>query len=87
MRNKSFLEMVWERLNEPRTIFLATSVDDQPRIRPVSLFRLGKRLFVHSFKETAKVKQVKKNPKTEFCLFLDESSSLDHKYIRVRCSA
>jgi uncharacterized pyridoxamine 5'-phosphate oxidase family protein len=87
MGNKSLPEDFWKKLDEPQLIFLATSEKDQPRLRPVTLINLEKKLFVHSFKETAKVRQIKMNPKTEFCLFLGESAPPSKRYVRVRCNA
>lgn len=80
-------EDVWKKLDEPQLVLLATSKNDQPRLRPVTLINLRRRLFVHSFKETAKVRQIKVNPKVEFCLFLGESAPVDERYVRVRCDA
>ena len=87
MIRKSLPEIFWKRLGDPRVIFLATSDKNQPKIRPVTLIGFERRLFVHSYKETAKIKQMKKNPRVEFCLFMGKSAPLDKRYARVRCSA
>jgi general stress protein 26 len=84
---KSLPEIFWKRLSDPRVIFLATSDKKQPKFRPVTLIGFERRLFVHSYKETAKIKQIKENPRVEFCLSMGESAPLDKKYARVRCSA
>ena len=68
MIRKSLPEIFWKRLSDPRVIFLATSDKNQPKIRPLTLIGFERRLFVHSYKETAKIKQMKKNPRVEFCL-------------------
>lgn len=87
MGSKSLPEDIWKKLDEPQLVLLATSEKDQPRLRPVTLINLRRRIFVHSFKETAKVRQIKMNPKTEFCLFLGDSAPVDKRYVRVRCDA
>ena len=87
MSGKSLPKDVWKRLDEPQLIFLATSVKDQPILRPVMLINLRRKLFVTTFKESAKVRQIKMNPKTEFCLFLGESAPPQTRYARVRCNA
>jgi pyridoxine/pyridoxamine 5'-phosphate oxidase len=68
MIRKSLPEIFWKRLGDPRVIFLATSDKNQPKIRPMTLIGFERRLFVHSYKQTAKIKQMKKNPRVEFCL-------------------
>lgn len=87
MTRKSLPEIFWKRLGDPRIIFLATSEKNQPRIRPVTLIGFERRLFVHSYRETAKVRQMQKNPQVEFCLFMGTSAPLDKRYARVRCNA
>jgi uncharacterized pyridoxamine 5'-phosphate oxidase family protein len=87
MIRKSLPEIFWRRLSDPRVVFLATSDRNQPRIRPVTLIGFESRLFVHSYKETAKIKQMKKNPKVEFCMFMGKSAPSDKMYARVRCNA
>jgi hypothetical protein len=37
---------VWSHFGELQHVFLATAEDDQPRLRPVTLIRLGGKLFV-----------------------------------------
>ena len=83
----SLPEICWRRLEKPRVIFLATCEKTQPKLRPVTLIGHEGRLFVHSYKETAKIKQIRKNPLVEFCMFLGNSTLSTQRYIRVRCNA
>lgn len=75
---------IWSSFVEQQAVFLATVEGDQPRLRPVTLLRFGDRLFVATGMGDAKVKQMKQNPKTEFCLMLEEDGK--HGTIRAECT-
>ncbi len=76
---------IWKKLTEQQHVFLATADAEQPRVRPVTLIRLLDKLFVATGAEDAKTEQVKKNPKVEFCLLLEEG---EHKgSLRAECLA
>jgi general stress protein 26 len=64
-----------------QTVFLATAKDNQPRVRPVTLMYFDKKFWVLTGTTTAKVKQIQKNPKIEFCLFLPKKDG--NGYIRL----
>lgn len=64
-----------------QTVFLATSKGTQPFVRPVTLMYFNKKFLVLTGTTTAKVKQIQKNPKIEFCLFLPKKDGND--YIRL----
>lgn len=66
---------VWSHFGELQNVFLATVEGDQPRLRPVTLIRLGNRLFFATGGGDAKVEQIKRNPKVEFCLLLEKGES------------
>ncbi|OYD14407.1 hypothetical protein CH333_07985 [candidate division WOR-3 bacterium JGI_Cruoil_03_44_89] len=51
-------------------MFLGTAEGAQPRVRPVTLISLDKKLWVTTGTRNAKVKQIRDNPKVEFCLYL-----------------
>lgn len=51
------------------------------------LIGFERRLFVHSYRETAKVRQMQKNPQVEFYLFMGKSAPLGKRYARVLCNA
>jgi uncharacterized pyridoxamine 5'-phosphate oxidase family protein len=70
---------------EQQNVFLATADGNQPRLRPVPLIRLKNRLFVATGAGDAKVKQIKQNPKTEFCLLLEKEGKKGP--IRAECVA
>jgi len=53
-------------------IFLATGQENQPRVRPVTLINFGQRFWVLTGTDNAKTRQIRKNPKIEFCLLLEE---------------
>jgi len=53
-------------------IFLATVEGDYPRVRPVTLVYFEKRFWITTGTKSAKVKQIKNNPKVEFCLLFKE---------------
>ena len=69
---EELIQEVWKNFNEEPHIFLATTEGGQPRVRPVTLIHLQDRLFVTTGSNNAKVKQIKQNPKTEFCLLLEK---------------
>ena len=83
--NEALIREVWKTFSEEPHIFLATIEGDQPRVRPVTLIHLKNKLFVTTGSNDAKVKQIKRNPKTEFCLLLEKD---DRKgTIRAECEA
>jgi uncharacterized pyridoxamine 5'-phosphate oxidase family protein len=67
------LKEVWKNFDGQPHIFLATAEGGQPRVRPVTLIHLHDKLFVATGSSDPKVKQMKQNPRTEFCLLLEES--------------
>lgn len=76
---------IWRNFVEQQTIFLATADGNQPRLRPVTLIRLKNRLFVATGAGDAKVKQIRQNPKTEFCLLVEKEGRKGT--IRAECEA
>lgn len=76
---------IWGHFGRQQNVFLATVEGDQPRLRPVTLFRLEDRLFVATGSDNAKVKQIRVNPKVEFCLMFGEEGS--RGTIRAECTA
>jgi len=45
---------------------------DQPRVRPVTLILYNKKFWITTGTTSAKVKQIQRNPKVEFCLLFKE---------------
>ena len=73
MNHKSVeLQEIWKYLDGEPHVFLATVDVDQPRVRPVTLIHLKEKLYVTAGSNDAKVKQIKQNSKTEFCLLLEK---------------
>lgn len=76
---------IWSHFGELQHVFLATVEGDQPRLRPVSLIRLTNRLFFATGTGDAKVAQIQRNPKVEFCLLLEKGESKGT--VRTECIA
>jgi len=76
---------IWSNFSEMQHIFLATVDGNQPKVRPVTLIRLKDRFFVATGSNDAKVRQLKQNPKAEFCLLLEKGESKGT--LRAECSA
>lgn len=72
---ESLKREVWSLFSELQNIYLATADGDQPRLRPVTLIRLGDRLFFATGAGDAKTRQIKGNPKVEFCMLLEKGES------------
>jgi len=53
---ESLKREIWSLFTELQTVFLATADEDQPRLRPVTMMRLGDRLFFATGIGDAKVK-------------------------------
>jgi general stress protein 26 len=77
---KDFKAEIWRRFKDYSHIFLATQENDHPRVRPVTLVNFDQRFWILTGTRNAKVKQIRENPKIEFCLLFEEG---EHKgYIR-----
>ncbi len=61
-------EEVWSYFKNSQNIFLATSEENQPRVRPVTLICFDKKFWITTGTDNNKVGQIQKNPKVEFCL-------------------
>lgn len=79
------LKEVWKNFGGEPHIFLATAEAGQPRVRPVTLIHLHDKLFVATGSNDAKTKQIKQNPRTEFCLLLEKGERKGT--IRAECEA
>lgn len=71
---------VWRRFKDYPHIFLATQENDQPRVRLVTLVNVDQRFWILTGTRSAKVKQIRENPKIEFCLLFEEGEH--NGYIR-----
>jgi len=63
---------VWKHFKDYQHVLLATEENGQPRARPVTLVNFDQRFWVLTGTNNAKVRQIQKNPKIEFCLSFDE---------------
>jgi len=66
------IEEAWSRFKDFQHVFLATVEGDRPRVRPVTLISFDKRFWVTTDTRSAKVKQIRRNPKVEFSLLFKE---------------
>jgi len=66
------IKEAWSHFKDFQHISLATMEGNQPRVRPVTLIYLNKRFWVTTDTSSAKVKQIQRNPKVEFCLVFQE---------------
>lgn len=71
-KNISLKDKVWGHFKDMQAVFLATTDGDQPKVRPVTLICFDNRLWIGTGTQSAKIKQIKKDKKVEFCLFLKE---------------
>ena len=83
--NEKLKKEIWQSFVEQQHVHLATVDGDQPRLRPVTLIRLGSKLFVATGAGDAKVRQIERNPKAEFCLLLEKGEQKGT--IRSQCTA
>ena len=60
----------WNYFKDSQCIFLATSEENQPRVRPVTLICFDKKFWITTGTNDNKVAQIQKNPKIEFCLMV-----------------
>jgi uncharacterized pyridoxamine 5'-phosphate oxidase family protein len=78
-------EEVLGHLKDQQHILLATSEEDQPRVRPVTLVCLDGKFWILTGTKNAKTQQIQKNPKIEFCLLFQKGEN--RGYIRVTAVA
>lgn len=76
---------IFSLLKENQVSYLATSVNDQPYVRPLILFYAYGRFWYVSFKNDAKSAQITTNKKVEVCIPLHESGNTG--YIRAQGTA
>ena len=79
-------EEAWSHLKDTQFVMFATKEDDQPRVRPITLIHFEDRLWVTTTTQSAKIKQIKSNPKVEFC-WLEQREGDQDIYLRVAGNA
>ena len=84
-KDKELKLEVWANFKDSQHVFLATEENDQPRVRPVTLVFSDQRFWVLTGTNNAKIQQIRKDPKMEFCLLLESGEKIG--YIRAAGSA
>jgi len=69
------IKEAWSHFKDFQHVSLATVEDNQPRVRPVTLIYFDKRFWITTGTDSAKVKQIQRNPKVELCLLFQEGDS------------
>jgi len=64
-------EKIWANFDEYRVVYLATSENNQPRVRPVTLVPFDSRFYILTGTDDAKVNQIRGNSMVELCLPLE----------------
>jgi len=72
---------VWDHLQPAQCVYLATAEADQPRVRPVTLLNIDEKFWIATSPQSAKSRQIRRNPNVEFCLPL--TADCGTGYIRV----
>ena len=72
---------VWNLLKPSQCVYLATAEGDQPRVRPVTLLDIDRKFWIATGRQSAKARQMLRNPNVEFCLPLTETSGTG--YLRI----
>jgi uncharacterized pyridoxamine 5'-phosphate oxidase family protein len=76
------MDEVYEMLKKAGTYFLATSEDNQPRVRPFgTIHKYNDKLYIQTGKSKSVSHQLHENPKLEIC------AMVDGQWIRVEASA
>lgn len=73
-------ENILSHLKKTQMVSLATCEGDQPRLRPMTLIVKEGRFFFATGSKDSKSKQLKANPKAEFCLLI--SNDKNSGYLR-----
>jgi general stress protein 26 len=76
---------VWKHFKDYQVIYLTTVEGNQPRVRPVTLLYFDNKFWITTGTDNAKVRQIKANPKMEFCLLIEEQKK--QGYIRATGTA
>lgn len=74
---------VWSHFKDMQVVFLATEEGGQPKVRPVTLLHFDEKMWVTTGASDNKIRQIRANPKIEFCLLLKAGENSGY----VRCVA
>jgi len=71
---------IFSYFKQLQTVFLATSDEERPYVRPMLLLYVDEKFWIATGSEDAKTPQLKNNPHFEFCYFIEDSD--ENGYIR-----
>ena len=80
MSKKITLKDIWKKFKKTQVIYLATIDAGKPRVRPMIMIHHDRKLWVSTYAGDAKVCQISRNPRFEFCLHLKNKKG--NGYIR-----
>jgi general stress protein 26 len=66
---------VLQSFKKIQTVYYATCDGDMPRVRPMALIYYNDRFWVSTGTKNAKVKQIRENKNSEFCLLVGEGEN------------
>jgi general stress protein 26 len=66
---------IWSNFDEYRIVYFATSTNDQPHVRPLTLVPLDNELWVLTGTKDAKMQELKRNPKVQVCLAIKKDEN------------
>lgn len=59
---------IWANFNEYRAVYFATSTNDQPKVRPLTMVPLDSEFWVLTGTNDAKMKDLLQNPQIQVCM-------------------
>ena len=71
LENQITLKEVLAFIKKQQLVFFSTVDGDQPRVRPVTFHHIDDRYWIVTNSQSAKVKQLRLNPKVEVCIYLE----------------
>jgi len=66
---------VWNNFEKFQPVYLATTDGEKPKVRPVTLAYLNSKFWIFTGTNDAKIKQIKTNPKIEFCFLFKKGEN------------
>ena len=66
---------IWSNFNEYRIVYFATSVNDQPFVRPLTMVPLDDELWILTGTQDAKMQELSKNPKVQVCMAIKKDEN------------
>jgi general stress protein 26 len=73
--NQILKQEVLALLKPEQMVYLSTSIDNQPKVRPVTLIYNKNRFFFATGANDAKVQQISSNPQVEICLTIKNETN------------